>query len=88
MILSRFIKLFIKEIFYNVLMSCYNNVTEVYNIIYKGGYDILLLWRFVILNVTEIYILYIYIMEVYYIRFFILYIKEVYYICLVCNNVF
>lgn len=39
LILSRFIKLFIKEGFYNELMSRYNNVTEVYNIIYKGGYD-------------------------------------------------
>lgn len=55
MILSRFIKLFIKEGFYNVLMSRYSNVMEVYNIIYIGGYDIVLLWRFVILNVIEIY---------------------------------
>lgn len=78
MILSRFIKLFIKKGFYNVLMSRYNNVMEVYNIIYKGGYDILLLWRFVILNVTEIYILYnkIYILWRYIILGFLYYILK------------
>lgn len=53
MISRRLIKPFIKEGLYNVLMSRHSNVTEAYNIIYIGGYDIALLWRLVTLNVTE-----------------------------------
>lgn len=87
MISSRLIKPFIKEGLYNVLMSRHNNVMEAHNIIYKGGYDISLLWRLVTLNVTETHTLHIYIMEAHHIRLFTLYIKEAHYICLACNNV-
>lgn len=87
MISSRLIKPFIKEGLYNVLMSRHNNVMEAHNIIYKGGYDISLLWRPVTLNVTETHTLHIYIMEAHHIRLFTLYIKEAHYICLACNNV-
>lgn len=87
MISSRLIKPFIKEGLYNVLMSCHNNVMEAHNIIYKGGYDISLLWRLVTLNVTETHTLHIYIMEAHHIRLFTLYIKEAHYTCLACNNV-
>lgn len=80
MISSRLIKPFIKEGLYNVLMSRHNNVMEAHNIIYKGGYDISLLWRPVTLNVTETHTLHIYIMEAHHIRLFTLYIKEAHYI--------
>lgn len=87
LISSRLIKPFIKKGLYNVLMSRHNNVMEAHNIIYKGGYDISLLWRLVTLNVTETHTLHIYIMEAHHIRLFTLYIKEAHYICLACNNV-
>lgn len=44
-------------------MSRHNNVTEAHNIIYKGGYDISLLWGLVALNVTETHTVHLYIKE-------------------------